>query len=176
MKRKALYSLILLLIPFASLKADVKLYIIPRAYKGPGELLVRDIARIEGDRRVVEIVGREVILKSHYSDGFVDRSELYRVVRGITGGLISIYGSASRISDGSEPGEKEISGSNEPEPELVKKGDRVKVILTRKKMRIEVHGKAGGGGSRGDEIEVRLRNNRIVRGKITGRGRVEREL
>jgi aspartate 1-decarboxylase len=176
MKKSIIYSLVFLLLPSVSLKADVKLYIMPRVYKGTAELRVMDIARIEGDRRDVERIGREVILSGYYSDGLVDRSELYRLVNGMTEGLISIYGSASRICDGSDMRKSGISESKEQAVELVKNGDRVKVIVIKKRMRIEISGKARGSGSRGDEIEVRLKNKRSVRGTITGRGRVEIEL
>ncbi len=176
MKQRIIYSLLFLVVPLASLKADVKLYLIPRVYKGTAELRVMDIARIEGDKKDVEAVGREVILSGYYSDGLVDRSELYRIVRGMTGGLISIYGSASRIHESSDMTEGRLSESGEPAGVLVKNGDSVKVIVIKKRMRVEVTGRARGNGSRGDEIEVRLRNKRIVRGKITGKGKVEIKL
>lgn len=173
MKQKIIYSLFFLVLPLVPLKADVKLYLIPRVFKGPGELRVMDIARIEGDRKDVEAVGREVILKSCYSDGMVDRSELYQIVREVTGGFVFIYGSASRISDGSIPRESNVSETKGSAVDLVKKGDRVKVVVIKKRMRVEVTGRATGNGSEGDEIEVKLMNNRSIRGRITGKGRVE---
>jgi hypothetical protein len=176
MKQRIVYSLLLLMVPFASLKADVKIYIMPRVYKGPAELRVMDVARIEGDKRDVEVIGREVILGGYYSDGLVDRSELYRIVRDLTDGLVSIYGSASRISDGSIMIKSHPSESKEAAVDLVKNGEIVKVTVVNKRMRIEVRGKAKGNGSQGDEIEVRLMNKRSVRGIITGKGRVEIEL
>ena len=55
---------------------------------------------------------------------------------------------------------------------VVKKGDYVKLVVRSKGITIEMTGKSLDNGSADDEISVRLKNGKVLRGKPVSEGRV----
>lgn len=145
-----------------SLSAEVKVYLFPTAAAGREGIRVPGIGRIEGPAEVIESICAAPIDRRLYRDGFIGRRELRDYLAERTTEPVIIYGNGVIIV----PEKGEGDGVKKDEARDIRSGDSIILAITRKGIRIEVECVATGDGSPGDTIPVRLRNNRIMKGKV----------
>ncbi|HOP63076.1 MAG TPA: flagella basal body P-ring formation protein FlgA [Spirochaetota bacterium] len=163
-----LLSILILLIPLSA-SARVRIYLIPEIECGKQIIVLSDIAKIEGD--YVLKAGSLVIPAKLYKDSIVDRRELNNYLSENLTGSYSIFGSGVKLSF--RKTEDVIVCEEEPEKtDLVKKGQMVELMIKKGNISIEMSGKALSNGTEDDEIDIRLKNGRVLRGRPCGEGRV----
>ncbi len=163
-------AILFFLVLLATEAYSARLYLISN-YRGKAEILtVRDICRVESRPDLYEKIASVEIPSNIYEDGYVDRMELKRLLKMENGEPLLIYGSAVRVKG---------TGVRDPKrlrDWLVKKGDEVFVRVTSNFIELELKGMALDNGNRGDVIPVEVRTKKRLKGKVTKRGRVEKEL
>ncbi|MFH0976337.1 MAG: flagella basal body P-ring formation protein FlgA [Spirochaetota bacterium] len=159
----------------SALNAEIKLYLKPAFTLVSDNTLLSDIAAIEGNYSEIEKIKSVSIGTELYSDGYVDRKEILSLLK-YTEENISIYGNAVRVISSPQT-EKAISSQNDF---LVKKGDRVEIIVLNKGISLMLRGIVLNEGRMNEEILVRPDRSRSVsrqlKGKVKGKDRVEVKL
>ncbi len=168
MKRLVLLILLISSISRGDLFAEINVFLIPMIEKQDC-LTMRDIARIDCPSTTQERLYRIQINKGLYRDGFIDRREIYSLMKGYANDVV-IYGNAVKVGKKSPNGH--IARSLEGEYS-VKSGSDVNVIVKKKGIRVEIRGTALEDGERGDEIMIMIRDSRKIKGRIAGRKMVE---
>ncbi len=161
-------SLILMLPLSAS--ARVCIYLIPEVEAYNRSLTLSDIASIEGDP-----AGQAGVLKipqSLYKDFIVDRSELNDYLSMSLNQTFTIFGNGAKLSFKSNIPDESPVVIKDDKPFIVKKGENVDLVIRKKGISIEMSGKSLQNGTEDDEISVRLKNGKILKGKPLGAGRV----
>ena len=167
-----IYSFLCILFISGNCLADVKVYLFPTAVMGKDGIKVEDIGKIEGPLEAIELLRGIRIEKGLCRDGFVGRKELHGFLRDHTGEEVHIYGNGVKVSIEKGDAEKVLN----EEGRAIKSGDVLKLAIIRKGIRIEVDCTAGGDGTEGDTIPVRLKNNRTLKGTIINKRLVETRL
>ena len=166
MFRIANYIILFVILSASSLYGDVKIYLFPKINKIAGPVKLMDIARFEGLPVEFKKLGHIIIDRKIYSDGYIDRRELIKIIKERVDDTIFIYGNAVKISFSRDiiKGHNDYNFKNENYG--VKSGDRVRLVVVNRGIRLVVSGTAMEDGSIGDTISVRLKNKKSIRGKI----------
>lgn len=165
---RKLVLIIILLLPLSAL-ARLNVYLIPEVETDKKSLTLSDIAGIEG--RPVLKAGSIVIPETMYKDLFVDRKELNDYLAREISGSFAIYGNGVKLHF-KEAEKSLIAEEMEEKPVVVKKGDAVELLIRNKGISIVMTGKAMQNGTVDDEINVRLKNGRTLKGKPLCAGKV----
>jgi hypothetical protein len=165
----ALLALSALLVFERAAPAETNIYLVSRV-ETAGPVTLGDIARVDGGRNAVAL-RRTPIAAELYSDGFVDRGELEKLLAGSAPEALFIYGNAVKVlrvqKTDAEDAKDEGGGL------LVNRGDTVGVSVRNRGIVIRITGSAMEDGKKGDEITIRVRGNRTLRGKIIDKRVVE---
>ncbi len=176
-KNMARHAAILLLItafvmPQHALFAEVNIYLISR-FESEGEVRLCDVARIEAAAADAARIGALPVMPALYADGFLDRKELEAMVKDSSAESIFIYGGAVKILAKKGPaatGDEELS----PAGELpVKAGDAVGVLIRGRGITVKLTGSAVEDGRMGDSVRVRIKGNRMLKGRVAENKMVE---
>jgi len=157
-----------LLVPL-SVSARVNIYLIPEVETDKKNLILSDIASIDDDR--ITQAGKIIIPQLLYKDCLIDRKELNEHLASIINQSFTIFGNGVKISFKEEENSSLID-TKEEKPVIIKKGDLVELVVRNKKISIEMSGKSLDNGTEDDEISVRLKNGKILKGKPMGSGKV----
>ncbi|HOO72745.1 MAG TPA: flagella basal body P-ring formation protein FlgA [Spirochaetota bacterium] len=147
--------------------AVISIYLHPQV-TGSERLCLRDLADVEGDKEIAETLARTEIGRDLFSDGYIDRGELLRLLSGVEGAAVCIYGSAVRVTGPAAP---ENTGAD-----LVRTGKPVTIIVTKNSLRVRFSGTALQSGSLGDPVRVRSGNNTVLEARVVSRDTVEKSL
>lgn len=162
------FLLLLLLLPLSA-SARVNIYLFPEVETDKNNLTLSDIAGIEGDQ--AEQISAISIPKVLYKDFIVDRKELNDFLAVSLNQAFAIFGNGARLTF--KKNETTVSEViKEEKPVIVKKGEYVDLVIKNKGISIEMTGKSLQNGTVDDEINIRLRNGRILKGKPFSTGRV----
>ncbi|GEM_PF-776117 len=162
------FLLLMLLLPLSA-SARVSIYLIPEVETYNRSLTLADIAGLEGD--LDEQAGLLAIPPSLYKDLIVDRSELNDYLSMSLNRTFTIFGNGVKLSFKSNIPDESLVIKDE-KPVIVKKGENVDLVIRKKGISIEMSGKSLQNGTEDDEISVRLKNGKILKGKPLGAGRV----
>jgi len=170
MIRKFLIITLLLLLSGISVYADIRLYLLPEVEPAKGRLTIKDIARIDCDPAIKKFLEDINISPLIQKDGYIDRREIGKLVRNYTMDLVLIYGNAVKVG--------RVHDSNYQEPKddenfSIRSGDTLSVIINKNGISIEMPGTALEEGKMGDEILVKIKNSKRIKGIIKGEGIVE---
>jgi hypothetical protein len=160
----------LFLVFIAAEAYSARLYLVPNFRGEPGSLTVGDICRVEAKPGLYEKIASVKIPASIYEDGYVDRMEVKRLLNNEGNETLLIYGSAVRVRSAGVRDPKHLREW------LVRKGDEVFVRVTGAYIELELKGTALESGNKGDVIPVRVRTKKRLEGKVTEKGKVEKEL
>lgn len=149
--------------------ARVTIYIIPEVEIVKKNLTLSDIARIDGDP--VCKTGSIIIPQTMYSDFVIDRKELNDFLASELSEVFSVYGNGVKVTF-KEEDKYLFTASKEETKFLVKKGETVELIVRNKGISIELTGKSMQNGTKDDEINIRLKNGKILKGKPLEAGKV----
>jgi len=164
---RALLTLFLL-IPL-SVSARISIYLIPEVELDNKEVILSDIAGIEGDQ--VKKIGENPIPQLLYKDGIIDRQELNNYLTSVAGQSCTIFGNGVKIRF-KETEQPFIAAVKEEKSVVIRKGELVDLVVRNKGIVIEMSGKSLQDGTEDDEISVRLKNGKVLKGKPLGAGKV----
>lgn len=157
-----------LLVPL-SVFARVNIYLIPEVETDKKNLTLSDIASIDDDR--IMQAGKIIIPQLLYKDCLIDRKELNEHLATISNQSFTIFGNGVKIRF-KETEKPLLIETKEEKPVIVKKGEIVELVIRNKKISIEMSGKSLDNGTEEDEISVRLKNGKVLKGKPLGSGKV----
>ncbi len=170
-----------------SAQAEIKAFLFQRVEidNNQNNLAVADIAKIVGNSAGIQKINDYIVDESVYEDGFIDKREILKLIKGITNDVVFIYGNAvSIIKNHNDVINKmdtaavcDLDESNF----IVKRGDRINVIVKKNNINIELTGKALSDGRYGDEIKVRVntfngKQTRLIRAKVLNKEAIEVEI
>jgi hypothetical protein len=157
-----------------------RLYLYQSAVVSQKDLILADIAYIDCDNNTEKI--REIIVPSaQYSDNYIDRNEISKLIKINSDEIFFIYGNAVHVqkeADAVDLSDTDYSTADEIKSEyIIKKGDNIRFLLKKNKLSIEVAAVALKDGRIDDEIEVRIKrtsgkNIKTVKGKIISKDQV----
>ncbi len=138
-------------------------------------LLLQDIASFDGNQDLIRSIKGMEIPSDVYSDGFIDKKELYTLLKARSSELFFIYGSAVRVMRCSEVSNNSAYGMNEY---IVKKGDRVNFIIKKNGIHIELSAVVLDDGRIEDEVTVNPERKtghslKIFKGRVKSRDIIE---
>ncbi len=153
--------------------AEVNVYLVS-CVETEGSLTLGDIARIDSDRETAAKLRALPVKQELYQDGYVDRKELEQLLGSSTTETVFIYGSAVRITqiEKKNPGE-ETADMAAADAVQIRKGDSVGITFRNRGILVHLSGSAMQDGKIGDEITVRIKGNRTLKGKITDKKMIE---
>jgi len=149
--------------------ADVSLYLYPRINYATNVML-SNIAIIEGDTETVERIKNLSIDENFYSNGYLYKRDIVKMLKDTIAGKINIYGSGVRII------KLDSSAETLSSQKFIKKGDTVRFQVVSSRIRIELLGTAMKDGAPGDVIPVKLKGSKVASGKILNERVVELRL
>ena len=151
--------------------AELKLFLMPKIYLGDKELVLQDIALVEG-RRDTEEVKNLVIDRGFLSDGYIDKREIFGIIKDYNGENAVIYGNAVRVMSNAK--NESAAESNDF---FMKKGGRVEIVVNNKGVSLILKGIAVDDARINEEVNVKIEGSRaltkVLKGKVTGRDLVE---
>ncbi len=162
--------------------ADINMFLFQNVEinKIEDDLALTDIARFDGNYSSTSKFCDIKIDKELYSDGYIDRKELSDLLRKNVDDLFFIYGSAIKVIEKNDDSDMHIEEDNYyfGEEYLVKRGDRVNLVVTKRGIKVELKGSVMEDGKKGDEITVRMKSfpgkrSKSVRGIVRSKGLVE---
>ncbi len=159
-----LFLILFLLLPLSAM-ARAKIYLIPEVELSKGEVMLSDIARIE-DGSTAKTTSL-LIPDSLYNDLIIDHKELNNYLARKIQGSFTIFGSGVKLNFKEPEVVPQIIVKEEKMP-VIKKGEIVKLIIRKGKISIEMAGKALKDCSENEEINIRLNNGKVFRGKAFG--------
>jgi len=152
--------------------AAVSVYLVSRAELGESPSL-GDVASVdaapEARRALLSLALPEKVLAA----GFVDRREVEELVAAAAGEGVLVYGNAARVS---RTVKEEAAGLDEKAADvelLVTAGEPVGVRVKKNGIVIELSGSALESGTAGDEVAVKLKGNRTLKGRVVRKNLVE---
>ena len=163
MKAKIILSIVFSLLAAPLAFAEMHIYMYSSAQMSTDELRVKDIAFVDGPEDECSSVREIVIGDILLTDTYVDRRELSLLLRKHGIENFFIYGSSAKVSSFFAA---DISNSTP----AIKSGDKVKVVVTRKNIKLELTGSALKNANIGDRVVVRCGDKRIsgtVKGQKT---------
>ncbi len=170
-----------------SAQAEIKAFLFQRVEidNNQNNLAVSDIAKIEGGSPEIQKINNSIVEDIVYEDGFIDKREIFELIKGITNDVVFIYGNAVSIIKNNSGAIDDIDYAAENNSDesnfIVKRGDRINVIVKKNKINIELTGKALSDGRYGDEIKVRVntfkgKQTRLIKAKILNKEAIEVEI
>jgi hypothetical protein len=150
--------------------ADASLYLYPRADIKAGGIAYSDIAIIDADSETAVRIGATPVDAGLLADGFLDESEIRRALEGLIDGRLRIYGTGVRVAAAGKNAAAERSTA------AVRTGARVRFLVVRSGVRVEMTGTALREGSVGDVIPVKLKGTAVSSGTIINDSIVELKL
>jgi hypothetical protein len=158
--------------------AEIKIFLHPRSVAA-SNLILGDIASIEADQLISDNIKNITIEQSLYSDGYIDKKEIALLLKQYTNDNFSIYGNAVRVTNDLQDDLYNTADQYDPAVILLRKGDRVNIIIKRNGISLMLKGTAIDDGKINDEIAVKLDNKAgalhraTVKGRIKSKDRVE---
>ena len=151
----------------AAHSAGVELYLLPRAERGEGTLMMSDIALVRGERDSAARIGAVIIDPRLHADGYLDRSDIAAALG--EGGVenVRIHGAGVRVVTRDAEGD---AGLRAP---AVRKGTAITFRAVRGNVFVETTGVAMRDGAAGEIIPVQLRGKAVSRGRIVDARTVE---
>jgi flagella basal body P-ring formation protein FlgA len=146
----------------AAAAAEVNLYLLSRVELKPG-LALGDVARVETDGALAGKLRGITIPEKLFDDGYVDRGELAALVARSTDETVLIYGNSVRLF--ARPAKIEEPASEVP-AYSVRSGEEVSMVLHHRSITLEMPGSVLQDGRVGDLVRVRVKNNKILRGRV----------
>jgi hypothetical protein len=166
-----LFILILLLCDAAN--AEVRLFLKPKVTVDGKNLTLCDIASIEGNNSNLIQIKDIIIEPEIFSDGYIDKKEIITLLKKYTEDNCIVYGNAVRIVT-NELSDKNTSVKNDL---MLKRGDRVAVIVNNKAVSLILKGTAINDGRFNEEVTVKIDNkstlSKLLKGKIIGKDIIE---
>jgi len=156
-------------VPMAAM-GQIKIYLLPEVTLSKNVVTLGDIAKIDGlePSKSSELI----LLKDMYKDSMVDRQEINDFLSEKLSENYSVFGNGVKI-EFNLPEKKII----EPDKVLlIKKGQSVDLVVRKGPIVIELTGKALKNGYENEDVEIRVKNGRVVKGKAVREGRVSAEL
>ena len=156
---------LMVLIPLSAL-GEVRIYLLPEVELSGNEVRLGDIAKIEGAEpgKIRELMLPESI----YRDTLVDRKEINDFLSGRIPESFFIFGNGVKthflLPEKTVIEDEKIL--------LVKKGQSVNLTVRKGPIIIEISGKALGDGYENDDVEIRIKNGRIIKGRALSEGKV----
>ena len=163
--KRLLILLFSLALTHTALAAEVSVFLIP-IVDHHDELTLRDIARLECPAAVQDELYAIPIGSELYRDGYIDRKEVYTLLRKHSAGRVTVYGNAIRVLADSDIA---------PVPEKhnrIQSGSVLHVVVKKRGVSVEITGTALEEGKRGDEIRFKIGNRRL-KGRVADKKRVE---
>ncbi len=165
-----LTAILILLIAMTGIAhADISLYLYPRVNYS-AKLFFSHIGLIEGAPETVERVKGLQIDESFITGGYLQKSDIMKILKENIAEKINIYGSGVRIM------KQEANAAAPLSRATVKKGDSVRFQVINSLVRIEIKGTAMKDGAPGEVIPVKLKGSRTASGKVLNERIVELEL
>ncbi|HSV95886.1 MAG TPA: flagella basal body P-ring formation protein FlgA [Spirochaetota bacterium] len=152
--------------------AAVIVYLVSRAELSKAPAL-GDVASIDAAPGIRNMLLNLAIPEKALSDGYVDRREVEDLLAAAVSEGVLVYGNAVRVNRmvREEPAAQE--GSAVVSEQLVRTGDAVNVRVKNNGIIIELSGNALQGGARGDEVAVKLKGNRTLKGRVVQKSLIE---
>lgn len=161
-------SFILLWGTVTPLFSQIKIFLHPQVEVGDTDLSLADIASISGSFADLQDVKDTHVRITFLKDGYVDKEEVKNLLLPFQDD-VRIYGNSVRIL----PKEKKKKNKNIDDDFAVQKGQSVEIVIVRNSITVELYGKALVSGDTGDNVTVRLGNNRTFQGVVKEKGVVE---
>ncbi len=167
--RLVVLFLLVLLAEGLSAGRYVKIFLMPRFTPGEGKVLMRDITRIDSGSEESELIYNIPVNREFFSDGYIDRKEISKILSNRFKGNFFIYGNAVKIVN-AQP----VENNNDlTKTFAILKGNNVKIIVKKGNLKIEIFGVSRSNGMVGDKVRVLTANRKVISGKIIGRNLVE---
>jgi len=148
---KLLFSMFFIL-SGSALFADVQIYLYSSVNKGEETLRIRDIARVEGFDEEQSLCEEIEINDAILADTYIDQRELSLLLRKKLKNSFIIYGTSVKVY--------EIASVPKGRA-FIKNGERVKVLVKKKNITIELTGVAIKDAAEGSRIVVRCGKKEI---------------
>ena len=159
MKRLALIVLFFGSISYSNLFADVTVFFVPIIEHNGKSITIKDIARLDCSSSLREKIYNIQIHKELYRDGYIDRKEIYALIKEYINDTVFIYGNAVKISKKADLSEN-ITTHKHDNGDSVISGNILNVIVKKNGISVEIIGKAMEYGERGDEIMLMLNGSK----------------
>ena len=163
-----IFAILLLLVP-VSVSARTGIYLIPEVETDKTGIVLSDIAGIDGEQLVS--TGAIAIPQSMYKDMIIDRKELNDYLAEVLKVNYTVFGNGVKLTFKKAVNDV-IKEVKEEKTVLVKKGENVELLVRNRGISIEIRGRAMQSGTEEDEIDVRLKNGKVFRGKPFAAGKV----
>ncbi len=163
---------LLLVAPAAPSSAAVSVYLISRAELGTAPVL-GDVASIDAEPGLRKALLDLAIPEKALVDGFVDRREVEDLLAVAAREGVLVYGNAVRVNRTVKDEPAAAEESAVVSERLVRAGDAVNVRVKKNGIIIELSGSALENGARGDEVAVKLKSTRTLKGRVVQKGLVE---
>jgi hypothetical protein len=164
----AVFLIFLYLVPH-SVYAMIKVFLLPRVVHEGKALQVQDVANVTGDLILLDKIKNTVIEPEIYKDGFIERKELFELLKKSTAVSPLIFGSAVRVVPAGDSALTPTTDQASREQTFIKKGDTVDVIIRRKNISIEMIGVSMVDATEGETVTVELQNRKQVKGVLKKR-------
>ncbi len=152
--------------------AAVSVYLVSRAELGAAPVL-GDVASIDAAPGIRKALLTLALPEKALADEYMDRREVEELLAAAVNDVILVYGNAVRVS---RMVKEEAAAADEKASDveqLVLAGEPVGVRVKKNGIVIELSGSALGSGAEGDEVSVRLKGNRTLKGRVVRKGLVE---
>jgi hypothetical protein len=173
MLKKLSLILFIFVLLVSSANGEIRLILKSKATANGTNLYLSDIASLEGNNSEIEQIRNLFIMPEIYSDGYIDKKEIFILLKNHTSANCIIYGNAVRVVS-VESQDKIVSVQSDF---LLKKGDRIEVTINNKGISLILKGIAVNEGKFNNEIIVKIDNksafSKLIKGKITGKDTVE---
>ncbi len=158
--------------PAVPSSAAVSVYLVSRAELGPAPVL-GDVASIDAAPELRKALSALTLPERVLSDEFVDRREVEDMLAGVAHEAILVYGNAVRVSRMVK--EEPAPENTEPvvSEQLVRAGEPVSVRVKKNGIVIELPGNALENGAHGDEVAVKLKSSRTLKGRVVQKNLIE---
>ncbi|MDY6967287.1 MAG: flagella basal body P-ring formation protein FlgA [Spirochaetota bacterium] len=146
------------------------MFLYPKIHLKKKAATLEDIAVIDCGKESINRFKHIKIPHVLYSDGYLDRKEIRLLIRQSISKPVFIYGNAIKINVNKEVEGEKKDNTDDP-MNIVKSGERVKIVVINNGIFVELIGTALKQGSIGDEIRVRIKGSKVIHG-IVKRGKL----
>jgi hypothetical protein len=173
LKRLIIIICSIIFLCFAAESAEIRLFLQPKVTVEGNNLLLSDIASIEGNNSDIEQIKNINIEREIFSDGYIDKKEITFLLKKYTEDNFIIYGNAVHVLTNLQIDKTPL----EQNDLILKKGDRVEIILNNKGVSLILKGIVVNEGRFNEEITVRIENKltltKLLKAKVIGKDLVE---
>ncbi|MDY6934312.1 MAG: flagella basal body P-ring formation protein FlgA [Spirochaetota bacterium] len=165
---KTFYRVLLFLLLIQGIVfAEIKIFLFPIVEIDGIDITLKDVGMIDYNSTIHKKIEDIEIFRELYMDGYLDRMELRNLLNRNIKEDIIIFGNAVRILTKDDDSDKQKKYEREWRDYIVTKGDRVNLIVKGNGITIGSSGMAVNDGKIGDEIKVKLKGSKVVRGRLT---------